>query len=297
MRILLTGADGFIGKNMKTFLHEALLIPIGSKSIYDDAGRNEIETFDWVGEEGGFPNVQGFDRVIHLGAESSTTEWDVEKVMKRNHDFSCKLLLACNEHRVDFQYASSASVYGGTPGIIDQGGFLEDDAKYPQHPYAWSKYLFDRLVEKNIEKGLFDIKVQGFRYFNVYGPYITEMHKGDQASIWTKSHGSCAVQLFEGSDKILRDFIHVEDVCKIHHVVAAKDWSGIVNVGTGVASSFKDVGEAIVADPKSKAEWIDYIEFPEHLKATYQYETLANVNLLRELIGDDYKFRTITEPV
>ena len=295
MRILLTGASGFIGRNMDSFYHQALMIPIGGKSVFDEHGKNEIETFDWRGDQGGFPNVQGFDRVIHLGANSSTTEQDTEKVMEMNHDFSCKLLLACNKHKVDFQYASSASVYG--PASAGPGGFLEDDPKFPQSPYAWSKYLFDRLVQKNIDKKLFDIKVQGFRYFNVYGPHVTEQHKGDQASIWTKSNGKSSVELFTGSDKITRDFIHVEDVCKIHHVIGALDWSGIVNVGTGIPSSFQQVAEAIVADPKQTAESIEYIEFPEHLKSQYQYETLANTDLLRELLGDKYTFRSITQPV
>jgi len=50
----------------------------------------------------------------------------------------------------NFQYASSASVYGPTEHFTENGPLL------PQSPYAWSKYLFDRFINQYIDE--FNIK-------------------------------------------------------------------------------------------------------------------------------------------
>ena len=133
MKILVTGYRGFIGQNLVHALTE----------------QHELILFEW-GDE--FPDFRDLDWCIHLGAISSTAETDVEKVMRQNYDFSCKILDACQQHGVNLQYASSASVYG-----LNQD-FRESAAKNPQSPYAWSKYLFDRCVENNVFS---NIRVQG----------------------------------------------------------------------------------------------------------------------------------------
>ena len=75
MKILMTGDEGFIGQNMKSYL---------------ESKGHEIQGFTWNDSKGGFPDVRGFDLVIHLGAISSTTETDVDKLMDHNYDFSYK---------------------------------------------------------------------------------------------------------------------------------------------------------------------------------------------------------------
>lgn len=160
MKILITGHEGFIGQNMMTRMR--------------DQG-HDVEGYEYNGK---VPDVQGFDQVIHLGAISSTTETDVEKIMSQNYEFSYHLLMACNKHGVNLHYASSASVYGNADPDTEIG-YSEECPVAPKSPYAWSKYLFDRLVLKSLP--YLTIQVHGMRYFNVYGP--GENHKGDQASL------------------------------------------------------------------------------------------------------------------
>ena len=139
MKILLTGHKGFIG----SYMHRAL------------AG-HEVTTYEW--QDGIRPSVFGYDWVIHLGAISSTTERDVDKILKQNTEFSIDLYEECKTFGVNMQYASSASVYGlGTD-------FRESAPVDPRNPYAWSKYLFERYVQQHPTGSI----VQGFRYFNVY---------------------------------------------------------------------------------------------------------------------------------
>ncbi len=262
MKILITGHNGFIGQNLSKYL--------GSRE-------HEIIGFDTDNNIKQFPDVRNMDLVIHLGAISSTTETDVDKIMDFNYDFSYKLLLACCENNVDLQYASSASIYGLNP---DKKASKEDDAPNPLSPYAWSKYLFDRLVLKSLDK--LPIRVQGFRYFNVAG--LGDEHKGDQANLPTKWLNYNYVKVFEGSENIFRDFIHVDDVCRIHEKFFDIKESDIVNVGTGTPRSFMEIAE------RMGKEEIIKIPMPDKLKNQYQYFTMSDNTKLESYIGK-YEFQ------
>ena len=248
MKILVTGDRGFIGQNMV----EALNLD-GHKVI----------GFEW-GER--LPDLVGIDQVIHLGAISSTTETNVEKIMTQNFQFSVDLLARCEVHRIPFQYASSASVYG----LNTQ--FNESSPVDPRTPYAWSKYLFDRAVSNYEWKTI----VQGFRYFNVWGPH--EDHKGSQASPYhqftKQAIETGVIKLFERSEEYKRDFVHISKIIDAHKRFMTIKKSGIWNVGTGIATSFQDVANEIAFKYNAR---IEYIPMPDNLKHSYQSYTCADM--------------------
>ena len=262
LKILITGTDGFIGKNLKRYLLSK--------------GHN-ISDYEFV--EDVIPDVSGYDKVIHMGAISSTTERDVEKVLRQNLDFSYKLLQLCDMEGVDLIYASSASVYG------DGTNFKEDAPKYPQSPYSWSKYLFDRSIEMLSWE---NCNIKGLRFFNVYGEH--EQHKGDQMSVFHKfkkqAKDSGKVHPFEGSSEFLRDFIYVGDVCQIIEKMMYLDQTGIWNVGTGEATSFADIANSIAKKYNSEVE---PIKMPENLTKQYQKYTCSDNTKLIKDIGN-FKF-------
>jgi ADP-L-glycero-D-manno-heptose 6-epimerase len=268
MKILITGHNGFIGKNLVNKLeaeHEITGYEYDSKlKIYN------------------MPVVDGYDWVIHLGAISNTTERDVDKIMLQNYEFSKWLFKECNSKGINFQYASSASVYGSYKK------FNEDDPKQPQSPYAWSKYLFDRWVWQQEH----NVCVQGMRYFNVYGP--DEEHKGSQASPITKftkqAKEEGVITLFENSDKYERDFIFVGDVCLIHELMILNRQSGLFNIGAGSTTSFQKVAEIIA---KKYNATIKYIPMPESLQGQYQEYTCADITKLKTVVN--IRFKTVEE--
>jgi ADP-L-glycero-D-manno-heptose 6-epimerase len=257
MKILITGYKGFIGQNMVN-------------ALKDD---HELRLYE-LGDEP--PDFEGLDWCIHLGAISSTTERNVEKVMRQNHDFSCMVLVACQINNVNLQYASSASVYGLNTD------FNEDAPVDPRSPYAWSKYLFDRHVTLNKFE---NIVVQGFRYFNVYGPH--EDHKGDQASPYHKftqqAKNTGVIKLFEGSENYLRDFVPVQTLCDVHQRFFEVKETGIWNVGTGQAKSFETVANEIAEQYNAK---IEYIPMPDSVKTQYQKYTCADLTKLRKTLNE-----------
>jgi ADP-L-glycero-D-manno-heptose 6-epimerase len=255
VKVIVTGHKGFIGQNMVNALEE---------------GGHTLKCYEW-GDV--IPDVRGYDWVIHLGAISSTTETNVEKVIEQNYDFSRWLLMQCHTHNVNFQFASSASIYGlGT-------NFAEDAPVQPMSPYAWSKWLFERFAMKISTD--WNIFVQGFRYFNVYGPH--EDHKGDQASPYYKFEKQAketgVIKIFEDSDKYLRDFVPVEKIIDVHQRFWGVSESGVWNIGTGRATSFESVARMIADKHGAKVE---YIPMPDSVKKQYQTYTCADLTRLQK---------------
>lgn len=247
MKILLTGHRGFIGSHLLKVLQQ----------------NHEVSLHEWSDPE---PAVQGQNWVIHVGAISSTTERNVEKVMRQNVDFSIDLYERCRFHGVNFQFASSASVYG----LGEK--FTEDAPVDPRTPYAWSKYLVERHIRRVPPK---DMTAQCFRYFNVYGPEGEE-HKGSQASPFMQfkqqAQEKGSVNIFDVEAR--RDFVHVSQVVDTHIQFFNVAESGVFNVGTGTTKTFREVAELYTKN-------INLIPMPKNLEHSYQIYTCADMTKTR----------------
>ena len=267
-RVLITGAGGFIG---------------GTLAAYLEHRGYTVTRFDINLGDSGMPNLMNQDAVIHLGANSSTTETDLQKILDQNFEFSAMLYEMCEMLEIKFQYASSASVYGTSRS------FKESDFCKPLSPYAFSKYMFDCwLMNQNYP-------YQGFRYFNVYG--LGEDKKGDQASPVFKfikqALSSGEIKIFENSEKYKRDFICVEDVCEVHYRMLNNPASGIFNVGTGNPISFRDVADIVKANAHCE---ITEMPMPKELKGQYQKFTKSDNSKILEIIGE-YDWKSVNQYV
>jgi ADP-L-glycero-D-manno-heptose 6-epimerase len=284
--ILLTGGAGFIGFNILEQLNAT-----GKKDIIVVDHINHLNKIKNLSncivcnyyDKNEFlsilPSLKNITAILHQGACSSTTETNETYLQQNNVEFSKKLLHYAIEKNIPFLYASSASVYGnGEKGFDDYSNDYN-----PINGYANSKLVFDQYVQHIIDTKQHQNLIVGFRYFNVYG----ETHKLHMTSVIYKFYQSYlktkTLELFEGSDKILRDFIHVDDVVKVNLFFLEKNnikHSGIYNVGTGKAASFKAL--ALAFQKKYADAHISYIPFPEILKGKYQFFTEAKIDKLQK---------------
>jgi len=291
------GGAGFIGSNLVKALNDKGLTDV---LVVDDLTdgtkfRNllDCQVIDYLDKDQFLQMVkqkkdftEKIEAIFHQGACSTTTEWDGRYMMENNYTYSKELLYYCLNLEIPFIYASSAAVYGTGENFKE---VKENES--PVNVYGYSKYLFDEYVRRtvlNSENKMPESQVVGLRYFNVYGP--REQHKGSMASVaWhlnQQIQANGKVKLFEGSGGYAngdqrRDFIHVDDVVKVNLWMLENAACGIVNVGTGASRSFNDVAKAIVSW-HGKGE-VEYIEFPEHLKGSYQSYTEADINSLRQM--------------
>jgi len=291
--ILVTGAAGFIGSCMVGYLnrkgyHNIIIVDEfddeNKKPNYEDkkivarVDRNEL--FDWLSD-----HPMKIDFVFHLGARTDTTEFDYTILEKLNVDFSKKIWGYCFEKNIPLVYASSAATYGdGELGYKDDHDL--PNKLNPLNPYGRSKNEFDKWVLKEKRQPPF---WAGLKFFNVYGP--NEYHKERMASVifhsFNQIKSSGIVKLFKShkpeykDGEQLRDFVYVKDVVDIcYWLMNEKPASGLYNLGTGKARTFKDLVTAIFKS-LNKEPVIEFIDTPLDIRDKYQYFTEADMNKLR----------------
>lgn len=301
--IIVTGGAGFIGSCIVRSLNNAGCTDI---IIVD----NIAETDKWMNmrnkkyikyihksifleELPTYPNVEA---IIHMGAQSATTEKNFDYLWNNNFEYTKSLWNYCADKQIPFIYASSAATYGdGSLGFDDS---MDIDQLLPLNGYGYSKQLFDLWVKHQAK--VFPPQYAGLKFFNVYGP--NEYFKGSMASMVfhgfrqiketgkIKLFKSCNPNYADGGQ--LRDFVYVKDVCNvIMWLLENNKVSGLFNVGTGRAQSFAELAtatfHALDLEPN-----IEYIDMPEKLRGKYQYYTQAEMNKLHSA-GYSFQFANL----
>src|SRR6516225_1742549 len=294
--LLVTGGAGFIGSNVVAALNEA--------------GRGDVAVCDALGNDGKWRNLakrqltdivpptelacwlkgRRLDAVVHLGAISETTANDGDLVIETNFRLSTRLLDWCTANSTPFIYASSAATYGdGAQGFSASPSVAALKTLRPMNLYGWSKHLFDMSVAARAERGdRLPPQWAGLKFFNVFGP--NEYHKGAMMSVLARRFDDLragrAVQLFKSHrDGIAdgdqrRDFIYVDDVVRVMMwLLATPSVSGLFNVGTGKARSFKDLMLSAYTELGISPN-IQYIDMPEQIRDSYQYFTQSEIDRL-----------------
>lgn len=320
--IIITGAYGFIGSCMVSYLNQKGFENLILVDAFDDDDKElnllhkkyivRVERdnlFDWLQKEK--PKV---DFVFHLGARTDTAEFDYSVHQKLNVEYSQHIWNWCTIHNVPLVYASSAATYGeGELGYDDSHDIVEQ--LRPLNPYGISKNEFDKWALHQQNHPPF---WAGLKFFNVYGP--NEYHKARMASVIFHSFNQIKqngkVKLFrshkEGYEdgEQLRDFVYVKDVVNVCYWMMEKTTtvngqlptgslssvdSGLYNLGTGTARSFIDLVKATFAGLDLQP-LIEFIDMPADIRDKYQYFTEANMEKLKQA-GYPHKFSSLEEGV
>jgi len=301
--ILITGAAGFIGSNLAFYFQEnypeATIVAFDCFRSGETFSNGNLKSFGHFKNLFGFKGIvisgdindkealksleenYNFDYIFHQAAISDTTVLEQDIMMKTNVNAYEDLLKIAIKHKANMIYASSAATYG------DSNRF-EIGFEQPNNAYGFSKVMMDNVTYEYLKKDL-DISIVGLKYFNVYGP--REFYKNKTASMVVQfGHQILKGQtpkLFEGSDKILRDFIYIEDIIQANIKACAPKKSAVYNVGTGKARSFEDIVNILQKEldiDKGK----EYI--PNPFVGSYQFFTEANIDSSKENLAYEPRF-------
>lgn len=299
-RVVITGGAGFIGSALAKHFHSE-----GSQVLVVDKFRNDERFSNGnLKSFGHFKNLLGFnaevawgdinsaqtlsliadfapDVIYHQAAISDTTVKEQDELIKTNVNAFASLLELCQKIGAKMIYASSAATYGNAPSPQQVG---QNEA--PNNAYGYSKLAMERVAmawQKRSGKS-----AVGLRYFNVYG--AGEFFKGSTASMILQFGlqilSGKNPRLFEGSERIYRDFVYIKDVIRAN-VCALNATGGVYNVGSGVARSFSDVVDILQKELNTnlKKEYI-----PNPFSKSYQFHTQADISKSREVLGYEPRY-------
>lgn len=187
MRILITGAAGFIGHNLARQLlaRGDEILGIDNLNPYYDPALKQARLDDiaaafpdrWAFRKADFSDQealdatlanQAFDAIVHLGAQPGV-RYSLENpraYIQSNIVGHLNLLETARHRAVPMVYASSSSVYGGNEKVPFQ---VEDRVDHPVSLYAATKRA-DELMSETYAH-LYRIPLTGLRFFTVYGPW------------------------------------------------------------------------------------------------------------------------------
>ncbi|MDD5716640.1 MAG: ADP-glyceromanno-heptose 6-epimerase [Sulfuricurvum sp.] len=297
--ILITGGAGFIGSNLAFYFQENY--PDAQVVVLDLFRSNLTLSNGNLKSFGHFKNLLGFkgevisgdindkalleslqknykfDYIFHEAAISDTTALEQDLMIQTNVNAFKDLLDMAVAHEANMIYASSGATYGDAQSPQRVG------REAPQNVYGFSKLMMDHLARQYAQKHD-HISIVGLRYFNVYGP--REFFKNKTASMVVQfGHQLLAgknPKLFENSDKILRDFIYIEDIIQANVLAMHPKENGVFNVGTGKARSFQSMVD-ILQKELGTSYTCEYI--PNPYIGRYQFHTEADIETTRNSLG------------
>ena len=285
-KVLLTGSEGFIGRS----LIASGLIDIkyrvdtsdGFLSLSSTEDTDSRHKFDITELHKHLP--RDVSHILHLGAITSTTSTNEERIALFNTSMTNSLVdFSCNKG-VNLIFASSASVYANHPTMSEILSLPK-----PSNLYAKSKWNSERYISLRCECK--DSHITVLRLFNIFGKL--EERKGSMSSIiWRFINDAIKhrkIVIFEREGRPLgsqsRDFVFVEDLIRFVNILIKKNEGiGTLNFGTGFSHTFNEVAELVAS--KCTGLEIKSTELPSEFSTNYQWYTKADTFNFRQRYPD-----------
>jgi UDP-glucose 4-epimerase len=218
----------------------------------------ELEVIDL--NSGRLPDVvSGFrpDAVLHLAAQGGVSRSlrDPAGDALVNVVGTIAVLTAARDAGCRrFVFASSGgAIYGTAPSLPT----TERARPRPLSPYGAAKLAAEGYLE--VFARTFRLSTLALRYANVYGPFQDGTGEAGVVAITCRRLLSGSAPEIRGDGQQTRDFVYVGDVAQANLRALQRRVQGVMNIGTGIATSIRDVVErlAILAEYQGAIQYVD----------------------------------------
>lgn len=281
-RILVTGADGFVGSHLIEYLQSAQKGEVfgvtysGSPWLESQLGADHVLTADLSKEEPVFALVQQVqpDWIIHLASLAFVGDSfsQAHRVMQTNTSIQYTMLEAVRQFAPQARLLSigSANAYGNLPATYNSAKITEDFPFYPTNPYAVSKLAQEYLALSYYLA--YHLDIVRVRSFNQIGPRQTAdfaVPAFAQQIVKIQAGQQEAIEV--GNLSAIRDLTDVRDAVHAYVLLLEKGVKGeVYNLGSGQGVSMQTVldtlielagGDIMVKVDPARLRPVDVLEF------------------------------------
>jgi len=272
---LITGGEGFIGRNLKDFLIRNNIIV---KTI--DINGNPDYLISVTDYDSLMEIKEDFDGIFHLAATTSPPQFDEDPLsgFNVNANGTLNVLEFAKQKNIPrVVLASSSATYGNSTSVSVERELPNTYSNL----YPVTKILDEYIARfYSIRK---EVECISLRYFNTYGP--GENSKSQYASvIWRfiKSFHRNERPVIYGDGEQRRDFIYVDDNARGTYLAMEKGVPGeSYNIGSGESNTFNKIYEIVKEIMGSDLE-AEYVKNPFK---SYQYFTQADMKKAKKDLG------------
>ena len=247
MRVLVTGADGFVGRHLVRHLTEEGHTVLRVSGPAPVEGHLPLDVTDGEQVNALVVSLKP-DAVVHLAGLSSVAEShrDPLRAFRVNALGTVHLLEALRVHapRARLLLISSGEVYGRTvAGKLAQ----EDDPPGPLSPYASAKAAAEVVALQYARLGQHVLIARPFNHLGAgqHRSFVVPSFAGQLRDI---AAGAKPPRLQVGNLEAVRDFSHVEDVVRAYALLLSRGEAGsVTNVASGVGRSVRELLDELIA--------------------------------------------------